>query len=115
MNRVLHSVVREALRELSDEDYQRRVWLAASGPEIGSMTEAVERLFDDSGLGDALDESSTTYLRETDSALNELDSLLKQMGDRRPPDVILSDPRLRRVRELAAAALKDPELRESGP
>lgn len=115
MTRVLHSVVREALRELSDEDYQRRVWLAESGPEVGSLTEAVEHLFDDSGLGDALEESSTTYLPDTDSALSELEFLLRQMDDSQPPAVILSDPRLRRVRELAATALNDPELRESGP
>lgn len=110
MTRVLHSVVSEALRELSDEDYQRRVWLAESGPEVGSLTEAIERLFDDSGLGDALEDSKTAYLPETVSALSELDSLLKQIDDRRSPAVTLSDPRLRRVRELAATALNDPEL-----
>ena len=111
----MHFVVSEALRELSDEDFQRRVWLEPHGPEVGSLTEAVERLFDDSGLSAALEESSTTYLPGTDSALTELDSLLKQMDDRRPPAVILRDPRLRRVRELAASALNDPKLRPNGP
>lgn len=44
------------LRELSDEGFPRRAWLASSGPELSSFAELVAQTFDDTGLGDALDQ-----------------------------------------------------------
>lgn len=90
---------------------QTRLWLAATGPEVGSMIEATERLFSDSGLGDDLDSSKPVYGSEADAMLRELDALLKKLNDeRRPPAEVLADPRLIRVRELAAAILADPAV-----
>jgi hypothetical protein len=43
-------IVRSALEELSDSDYQHRVWTGGGGNEMSSFEECVERLFGDSGL-----------------------------------------------------------------
>jgi len=37
---VVHALVANALGELSDEGYQRRVWLAVDGPEVSSPPSA---------------------------------------------------------------------------
>jgi hypothetical protein len=110
VTRVRLSLVREALLELADEDHQQRIWSAATGPEVGSLTEAVERLFDDSGLGDALRTNAAPFSPQTTSSLQELDRVLREVDDRRSPAAILRDPRLRRVRQLASTALDDPAL-----
>ena len=37
-----HSV-KEALAELADASFQQRVWLAETGPEVGSIVEAMSQ------------------------------------------------------------------------
>ena len=53
--------VRWALEELSDEREQVRLWLSdgSAGKEVSSFVEAQCILFDDSGLGYALETNST--------------------------------------------------------
>jgi hypothetical protein len=116
MTWVMHSLVRGALTELSDAEYQARVWTASGGPEIGSLTEATARLFDDSGLGDALTSDDPVYGTEADNLLRALDARLGKLDDARSPAEILGDPTIEDVRRLAAAALRalPPDVGEPG-
>jgi hypothetical protein len=66
MNTVDKSKVVACLRELADRSFQERVWLASSGPEISSITEATCGLFDDSGLDIALEKGHTVFTEEID-------------------------------------------------
>lgn len=104
---MLDSVVREALVELAEASYQQRVWLAAGSPEVGSLAEARERLFDDSGLADVLESRVEIYGPEPHNALS---AWLGKLDTGRSPASLLSDPRLQRVRMLAATALHDSAL-----
>lgn len=99
----MHAVVREALEELADAAYQRRVWTASEGPEVGSLTEAIARLFDDSGLGDAMASGMDVYGVEAAGLLRKLDALLSELDDGRPPESILHDGRIEEVRRLSAS------------
>src|SRR5262249_24380306 len=97
-----------ALEQLADPKLQRRLWLATAGPEISSPIEAVEALFDDSGLGDALERervpagldcATVAVLRELDRAIEHVDLAVR-------PEAPLADPRMDYVRALAGRALK---------
>jgi hypothetical protein len=72
---VLLDHVRAVLDELADDQYQSRVWTGKDpAGEMSSFVECVERLFDDSGLDDALDAPTKKdgqwirYLSYSDSA-----------------------------------------------
>lgn len=47
-HKVREDIVVSALRELSDELYQRRVWVVGSATEVSSLNEAASALFNDS-------------------------------------------------------------------
>lgn len=111
MSRVVHELVEDALGELADERCQRRVWLAADGPVVSSLTECVSRLFDDSGLASALEGASPVYGRLIDEALRDLGRMLDSLDDGRAPEAVLDDPQLGRARHAAAALLV--QLREA--
>jgi hypothetical protein len=104
MTGVLAGLVVDALYELADEDVQRRRWTAAEGPEVGSFTEAVSRLLDDSGLGDALDVGTEVFGEGIDGLLAELADQLLRINGTHEPQSILADPRVVAVRRLAAEA-----------
>jgi hypothetical protein len=95
-----------SLRELSDVDYQRRVWILAAGPEMSSFSEAVCELFDDSGLGRALEGQSLVFGAEADHTLRTLDKAIAGMpaSDLSAPSMI-DHPQMVRIRELAKRAL----------
>lgn len=99
----------EALQELADESLQRRRWLADSVPEISSFTEAVCQLFDDTGLGEALEKptGSPVFSLAIDDRLRELDKMAAQFDHFMDPEKQVEHPQLRRIRDLAAAILAD--------
>ena len=96
-----------ALRELADAAYQRKLWLASSGPEVSSFSECLSRLLEDSGLGKELEGPRVVYDRVMDEWLRDLVRVLDRIDDLRAPEVILDDPELGRVRTLASALLDD--------
>ena len=102
------NLIHEALQELSDESYQRRVWMASSGPEVSSYTEAVCMLFDDSGLDLRL-ESGEAFGGSIDSLLKQLGVLLDGVPSNRAPLDIINDERMVDVRKLASRILKSIE------
>lgn len=70
MRGVGRQLVKEALAELADAPFENRVWLAEEGPEIGSIVVTMGQLFDDSGLGDALNEGGEfVFTAENDAEL----------------------------------------------
>lgn len=101
MSRVVDELIEDALGELADEAYQRRVWLSAKGPEVSSLSECISRLWDDSGLSDALERPSTLYTVEIDNNLRQLDEYLRQLDHSRDPRAVLDDPQLAQVRAQA--------------
>jgi hypothetical protein len=99
-------VVRSALEELADADYQRRVWTGRGGAdEMSSFEECFERLFGDSGLGLALEHNQPVFGSGVDGNLQRLSDLLARIDGRRSPAKIVQDPAMERVRELASEVL----------
>lgn len=96
-----------ALRDLSDPEFQRRAWLASEGPVVSSFEEQVCQTFDDTGLSDALDaqqapaEISARALAE----LRALAAAARRVDHSVPPDQLLLDPQVARVRAIASRAL----------
>jgi hypothetical protein len=74
---VVIDIVMSALRELSDVEYQRRVWLGGSNTEISSMNEATAALYNDSGLDEALEKNQVTFSAEIDAELRQLRTSLQ--------------------------------------
>lgn len=110
-----HQAVLEALVELADEELQRRRWLATSGPEVGSLVEAICQLINDSGLGLVLEAGGQAYGSEIDERLAALGRVLQRLDAGRPPAELLEDPAMVQVRQQAAEivrALAARELRE---
>lgn len=100
----------ESLHELSDEAFQRRVWLASSGPEISSFDEAISGLFDDTGLDSLLDgpEQPPVFSREVYDGLRQLRNLVSKAArpfQALPPSTRIDDPRMRDIRAAAANIL----------
>jgi hypothetical protein len=110
--RVIDELVEQALRELADQAMQTRLWLASSGPEIASLDECQCTLFDDSGLGDALDKAHVVYAPQVDDHLRELRLVLHRIDHNRPPQHVLDDEFLHEARARAQGLLE--ELRAFG-
>ncbi|HEV7928408.1 MAG TPA: hypothetical protein VGR14_23850 [Verrucomicrobiae bacterium] len=105
MSTVDKSKVIDFLEELSDEQFQRSVWLASSGPEISSLTEAICGLFDDSGLSIALDKGKMVFTEEIDDLLRGLGHALGAVEESLPPARLIIDPKMVSVREQATRLL----------
>jgi hypothetical protein len=104
---VLTHHVRAALKELSDFEYQSRVWTGrGAANEMASFVECVVQLFDDSGLGPALDSGHPVFAPAIDAELRALDDLLRRVDDTQRPDELVQDPAMRPVRDRAAAILR---------
>lgn len=99
-------LVLDALRELSDPSFQVRVWLRREGEEISSPGETVNQLFDDSGLGDLL-EDGLVFSEEADSALRKLGKYVDTIDFERSVAEILADGRWQEVRQLASKAMSE--------
>lgn len=101
---VLVEIVVSALRELADESYQRRVWVEGSKTEVSSMNEAAAALFNDSGLGEAIESSQVTFSQEIDADLRRLRGMLRRSLDTqvdRGTEVVIGSPEWKVVRHLA--------------
>ena len=101
------------LRELAAKDYQQRVWLASTGPEVSSLTEAICGLFDDTGLGDFLEKKgSVAFTEEIDERLRMLyrlavdaSHLFRSTSMSIPARI--EHPKMDEVRRVAASILVD--------
>lgn len=91
MSKVYASLAIDALHELADE--------------VSSFEEAVSRLWDDSGLGLALERMRPVYDEETDALLRQLAMALRRIDQDQAPAALLDDAALQTVRTLAARVL----------
>lgn len=106
MIRVISRLVEDGLRELADEETQTRLWQAAQGPEISSFTEAIETLWDDSGLASAMDHG-VVYSTRIDEQLRQLGSVLHRIDSAAPVKTILANPYLKEARQRARVLLDE--------
>lgn len=111
MIHVADEIVEEALRELSDEHAQARLWSSAGGTKVSSLPEAKSRLWDDSGLSDAMDRS-VAYNDEVDTQLRRLRVVLRRVDENAPVGTLLASPDLASARSLAKELLD--RLRQFG-
>lgn len=98
-----------SLKELSDRDFQERIWANRDNPEgwVSSYTEAAIGLFDDALLTNALEAGAVIYDANVTRALHELSNSIDQLDENnRPPADIINDPLMQDVREKAATVLE---------
>jgi hypothetical protein len=106
MTKVYKTNVVEALQELTDYAFQKKAWLASSGPVVSSFMEDICILFDDTGLGHAFDQGEVVFGKDIDQALRELRDAIHKVDQRLPPQILLDNPLVQIVREKAAHVLK---------
>ncbi|MNT40424.1 hypothetical protein D3C72_1767370 [compost metagenome] len=115
-----NEMVLDCLAELSSREEQERLWLStgAHGAEVSSPVEAFCRLFDDSGLGVALDgawrqrkggreiSDEPVYDVHIDERINALGELLRKIpiGS---PQLVIDSAEMADVRIAAAHLLTD--------
>lgn len=114
--RVIRPTVVGALRELSDREFQQRVWLGSSQSEVSSFVETVCELYNDSGLDKALDNRETVFSDEIDTRLRELRTAISKIDSSGSAARTIEDPHMPIVHKWAAELLRliDPE-NESTP
>lgn len=108
---VIDEIVEDALRELSDEHTQACLWGASHPTDVSSLTEAKSRLWDDSGLMDAM-ERGVVYSEPIDKQLRHLHAVLRRIDENAPLDALLASPDLAAARSLATDLLE--ALRDFG-
>ncbi|TPG13924.1 hypothetical protein [Pedococcus bigeumensis] len=102
---VHEEMVRDALSDLADEDYQRRDWTSRTPSGQSSLEECWERLFDDSGLGTALDSETEVFGDHPDQCLRELDTALRAVPVDASASEVLDSEEMALVRSLASRTL----------
>ena len=102
---VYEEMVRDALSELADEDFQREVWTSLTPSGQSSLEECWERLFDDSGLGEALDGQTEVFGERPDQCLRELGEALRQVPAGASADDVIASSEMLLVRRLAKTTI----------
>lgn len=100
--------VYDALCELSSADDQKRLWLStgADNTDVSSFSEAVEQLYTDTGLSDALVLGNSGFPPHLIDCFKRLETLLKSVENRYGPLRTIDDPAMIKVRELAGKMLQ---------
>ena len=96
-------LILEALRELSDAEYQSVLWSGKIAGEQSSFTEAVCVLFNDAGLERALDSGELEKDYSTILCLRarQLSTLVTLVDDTGNPNHTLNHPKMNAVRDAA--------------
>lgn len=105
MSWINRDLIVQCLRELSDEEFQRRVWLSSGGEMVSSFSEVVEQLFTDSGLEGELEGRSTGLGAEVEETLMSLEKQLSRVNRNQLAAMLIEDPAMGSVRALAKKAL----------
>lgn len=105
MSWINKSLIVECLEELSSRSLQLRLWLSAGQGDVSSFSEAVEQLFTDSALDDALNTRATGLSDSAERALVDLKRALARVDRTRPPRDLIASAEMDVVRRLASAAL----------
>ncbi len=102
---VHEEMVRDALSDLADEDYQQRTWTSRTPSGQSSLEECWERLFDSSGLGALLDNETEVFGEHPDQCLRELDAALRAVPADGSASEVLDSDEMVLVRSLASRTL----------
>jgi hypothetical protein len=96
-------LILEALRELSDAEYQTALWTGKLKGEQSSFVEAVCVLFDDAGLTRALDSGSLerSYSNALCLCARKLNTLVSLLDHSESPEQTLNHPKMNNLREAA--------------
>jgi len=73
---------------------------------MSSFVEAVNNVFDDASVTDALQDDQIIYDQKVTAALRELDDAVGPVNEYRDPEEIINDPLMQVVREKAARVLE---------
>jgi len=113
----VYQYMESCLKELSDIEFQKRIWIRGEGPEVSSYVEVVCQLFDDTGIGDELSkmEDGIVLSEDLDPVFWELRELIDSIDYREGVENILNLPKWPKVIELASRALKLLEIGELRP
>lgn len=105
--KIYKDILVQALRELADKDYQERIWLNnGDKPTMTlSFVEAVNNVFDDALVKDALQARRIIFDEKVTQALWDLHTATDAVDEFRPEEEIINDPLMDVVREKAARAL----------
>lgn len=94
-----------ALTELSSRSEQERLWLSDgdNGKEVGSPTEAMCELFDDSGLSKTIEDGGLrrSYSTELNRKVAQIKLLLSNLPMDIHPREVISHPVMEKIRETA--------------
>ena len=95
--------------EISDVDFQYRIWIEGSGPEVSSFTEAICGFFDDFNAKELVDHPKAYSLSPLQHLkLSELYNALRAYSDDTPGilDIeVVQDPQWYTIRNLAKETL----------
>lgn len=104
MNQVNMGDVIVSLAEMASPLFRERVWIRPSTEWESSYVECISRLFDDSGLQDAL-LSGSVFGEEVDGLLRKIDELTDIIDFRRTEEQIVADQHFRSCSQIAGNIL----------
>jgi DNA-directed RNA polymerase subunit K/omega len=106
--KIYKKILVQALKEISDKDYQKRIWLNTGDSPIMtiSFSEAANNIFDDALVTDALENNQIIFDKNVTQALRELDKAVDAVDEYRDEEEIIDDPLMEIVRQKAAKALE---------
>jgi len=97
----------DILRKLSDKDYQIAIWLNRHNPDnrIGSFDETVNMLFDDSIIGDLLEDSEVIISKGVTKNLQSLSDEIDKIDESLLEEEIVNHPSMDVIRKIATKTL----------
>lgn len=107
MYRIYRNNVIEALKYLSDYEFQKIAWFPNDQNLIASYNENVMWVFDDTTLSDALKSGKVVFSKAADAALCDLEEATDEIdGLDYSEEELIDMPKMRIIREKAAYALR---------
>lgn len=100
----------DVIREISDAEYQQRIWIDVEGPEVGSFSEAINKFFDDCNvdllIATAIEEKrlKQTQIQKLQGLRDALDRYISLQESDDDLEVI-NDPRWAQIRQQASETL----------
>ncbi len=100
--------IKEELQEISDKEFQERVWVNGQGSEMSSYIEVMNRLFDDKRFNEFIDKAHLLGLNhELIKELSELSGQLENYNDKNKSHAeIVKDIKWGEIRDKAKLVLQ---------
>jgi hypothetical protein len=98
--------VKSSLQQLSSLEAQRLSWIEGVTGLLPSPEEIICQLYDDSGLGDLLDDGAV-FSPDCDAALRKLGQAVALVNTNQPTYLLLADPEWHAVVVMAREALRE--------